>query len=98
MQTPETSSDLMKQYKDEMSIAEISASSVSRAPHAEAPRDETYKTVACNDRIAELDYLEIVNSNPACSRHLQVPQNAITHNTLQVMIASFLLHTFALCT
>ena len=50
---------------------------------AEAPADETYKSLACNDRLAEEGYIDILTSDPASAKHLHVPENAITHNTLQ---------------
>ena len=48
------------------------------------PPDMTYRSLSCNSRIAQQELLEVMSRSPASSKHLQVPQNAITHETLQV--------------
>ena len=59
---------------------------------AEAPTDEAYKSLACNDRLTEEGYIDILTSDPASAKHLHVPENAITHNTLQARHPHLLCH------
>ena len=59
---------------------------------AEAPTDETYKSLACNDRLTEEGYIDILTSDPASAKHLHVPENAITHNKLQARHPHLLCH------
>ena len=88
VQAMQGSSQLLQQH---MRGIEKRGDSVS-STEADAPTDETYKSLACNDRLTEEGYIDILTSDPASAKHLHVPENAITHNTLQASHPHLICH------
>ena len=81
-QASEGSSTPIQRHKEGKNTAEVTASSVSEA--VPAPVASTYKSLDCNERIYQEDYIKLLTGNPASGKYLQVPQNVITQRTLQV--------------
>ena len=67
-----------------------------RGDSAELTEAETpeggYNSIACNDRLGEEEYIDILTSDPASAEHLRVPENAITHSTLQASYLDLACH------
>ncbi len=82
VQTSEGSSAPLQPCKDGKTTADVTASSVSEG--APAPQASTYKSLSCNERVAQMDYIRLLTGSPASCNRLQVPQNVITQKTLQV--------------
>ena len=66
-------------------LAKTHASSMGDASQAGVPWAGSYNSPLCNDRIAKESFSQVEASNFLSSKHLQVPENAITQNTIQVM-------------
>ncbi len=84
VQASEGNLTLLQRCKDSKSAADVTASSVSEENPADWSSASTYKSLECNERIAQEGYADVMTGSPASSKHLQVPQNAITQLTLQV--------------
>ena len=84
VQASEGDSAALQCFKDSKSTADVTASSISEECPANRPSASTYKSLYCNERIAQEDYADVMTGSPAASKLLQVPQNAITQATLQV--------------
>lgn len=82
VQASEGSSTPIQRCKEGKNTAEVTASSGSEV--VLAPSASTYKSLNCNERVAQEDYVRLLTGSPASGEYLQVPQNVFTQKTLQV--------------
>ena len=77
-------SESIQQCVFDSTLAKTHASSISDAAQAEVPSVESCDSLICNDRTVKESFSQLAASDILPFKHLQVPENTITQNTIQV--------------
>ena len=81
-------SESTQQYIYDSTLAKTDMSSISDAAQAEVPCVKSYNSLVCNDSKAKERFSQLEASDFLPSKHLQVPEHAITQDTIQVKHAT----------